>query len=375
MKKKILKTIRYFHGMLISYVYKRQYKKILKRNNIPNKPSPGEDKWIEKWSGLGKPNPIYYRLFSHYIGNDVNIIPEDISRNIVEPILDPARYSSYYSDKNVFDKLFGKKAMPQTVFRKMQGFYYDSEYERITICDDRALYEILAKSKCEKIVIKPTVDSSSGNNVRLFEKEGDYWQEIGGEQKLSIAYLNSSYGDDIIVQECLEQADFMSYYNPTSVNTLRLTLYRSVKTDECHIPSAIIRIGKNGSLVDNAHAGGGYVGIKADGTLCDKVLNQYGESISEFNGIDFSNEHKIPNWDKIIDFAKYIGKNVPHHRLLALDIMVDKLGNPRLIEFNCVAYGMWAFQFTMGPALGDFTDEIIEYCKNNLDKAEKIVKA
>ena len=373
MKKLAKKTIRGLFNHSIRKHYDKSYKGLLERNNISNKPCEGEDKWIKKWSVLGKANPVYYRLFSHYIGNDVNIIPEDISRNIVEPILDPARYLPYYSDKNMFDKLFGKKAMPQTIFRKMHGFYYDSEYERIIISDDKSLYEILAKSKCEKIVIKPTVDSSSGNNVRLFEKKGDYWQEIGAKQKLSITYLNSSYGDDLIVQECLEQAGFMSYYNPTSVNTLRLTLYRSVKTDECHIPSAIIRIGKNGSLVDNAHAGGGYVGIKTDGTLCNKVLNQYGESISEFNGIDFNNEHKIPNWDKIIDFAKYIGKNVPHHRLLALDIMVDKLGNPRLIEFNCKAYSMWLFQFTMGSALGDFTDEIIEYCKYNLDKAQRII--
>lgn len=112
----------------------------------------------------------------------------------------------------------------------------------------------------------------------------------------------------------------MSYYNPTSVNTLRLTLYRLVKTDECHIPSAIIRIGANGSLVDNAHAGGGYVGIKVgDGTLCNKVLNQYGESKIVFNNIVFTQAHKISNWDKVVEFAKYIGTCIPHHRLLALE--------------------------------------------------------
>ena len=55
--------------------------------------------------------------------------------------------------------------------------------------------------------------------------------------------------------------------------------------------------------------------------------------------------------------------------------MVDKDDNPRLIEFNCEAYSMWLFQFTMGAALGEYTDEIIEYCKNNIDKAQKIFKA
>ena len=375
MKRFIQKLLRGLISIVCSRSYEKQYNNLLKRNNIPNKSHNGESEWISKWSVLGKANPIYYRLFSKYIGDDINIISEDICRNVIEPILDPLRYVAYYSDKNIFDKLFKNGTMPRTIFRKMYGFYYDGEYNRIDINDDASIAEILAKSECKKIVIKPTVDSCSGRGVRLFEMRDDIWYEIGSDHKLCKTYLEEYYDENFIIQECLEQADFMAYFNPTSVNTLRLTLYRSVKTDECHVPSAIIRIGKSGSLVDNAHAGGGYVGIKSDGTLCNKVLNQWGESITEFNGIDFTQEHKIPNWDRVVDFAKYIGKNIPHHRLLALDIMVDKSGTPRLIEFNCEGYSMWLFQFTMGPALGQYTDEIIEYCKKNLNKAQRVIKA
>lgn len=374
MKQFIKKLIRSIFNKPVRKFYNKQYNSLLKRNNLPNNPCEGEDKWIKRWSVLGKVSPVYFRLFSNYIGNDINIIPEDICRNTIEPILNPIRYTSYYADKNMFDKLFGHNIMPQTIFRKMYGFYYDSNYKCIHIYNSQELNQILSVSGCKKIVIKPTVDSSSGNDVRLFEKIGDKWIEVGGNIELCIDFLDKYYNDNFIVQECLEQADFMSYYNPTSVNTLRLTLYRSVKTDECHIPSAIMRIGKNGSLVDNAHAGGGYIGIKSDGTLCNNVLNQHGETTTEFNGIDFTKEHKIPNWNKVVEFAKYIGRNIPHHRLLALDIMVDKDGNYRLIEFNCKAYSMWLFQFTVGAALGEYTDEIIEYCKNNINKAEKWIK-
>lgn len=366
---------RLFNG-LVSIVYIKQYRQQLKINNIPNRPVDGEVEWAKKWSVLGKANPIYYRLFSHYIGHNINIIPEDICRNIVEPILDPLRYAAYYSDKNIFDKLFKPGTLAKTIFRKMGGFYYDDKYNRIALTDNNTLLDILTASECQKIVIKPTVDSCSGRGVKLFQNNNGKWQDLSSNDVLTLEYLNRNYGTNFIVQECLVQADFMAYYNPTSVNTLRLTLYRSVKTDECHIPSAIIRIGKNGSLVDNAHAGGGYVGIHTEnGELCKSVLDQDGRSANTFNGIDFSQEHKIPNWDKVVEFAKYIGSQVPHHRLLALDIMVDKSGNPRLIEFNCEAYGMWLFQFTMGAALGEYTDEIIEYCKNNLDKAQRIIKA
>ena len=368
MFKKILRSAL---NLKISCFYQKYYKSLLKRNNIKNTKVESEDKWIEKWSVLGKANPIYYRLFSHYIGNNINIIPEDICRNIIEPILDPLRHVPYYSDKNMFDKMFKSGTLPQTVLRKMRGFYYDKDYQRVSINNTNELYEWLNQIQINKIVVKPSIDTGSGVGVRLFERRDDKWFDMGSGAELSIDIINKEYKDDIIIQECIEQSDDIAYYNPSSVNTLRLTLYRSVKSDECHIPSAIIRIGKNGALIDNAHAGGSYVGIKSDGTLCNKVLNQYGDAITEFNGIDFTKERKIKNWDKVVDFAKYIGTNIPHHRLLALDIMIDKNGSPRLIEFNCVAYSMWLFQFTMGPALGEYTDEIIEYCAQNRDKASR----
>lgn len=373
--KRIKVLLRSFLQILVAQGYKSQYRNLLKINNIPNSPVEGENEWKKKWSVLGKADPVYFRLFSHYIGNNLNIIPEDICRNVVEPILCPLRYVAYYSDKNIFDRLFKSGSLPTTVLRKMNGFYYDATYEPIELSDEGQFQTILQRSNLSKIVIKPSVDSCSGRGVRLFELKDSVWRDLDSGDILTLKYLNTAYGADFIIQDCLEQADYMAYFNPTSVNTLRLTIYRSVKTNECYVPSAIIRIGANGSLVDNAHAGGGYVGINVeDGTLCNNVLNQHGESQVVFNGIDFSKKHKIPYWDRIIDFAKYIGGNIPHHRLLALDIMVDKTGTPRLIEFNCEAYSMWLFQFTMGPALGEFTNEIIEYCKNNIDKAQKVIK-
>ena len=107
--KKIRLALRYMLQKVITLIYLRQYWRQLKINKIRNVPAPNEKEWKKKWSVLGNANPIYYRLFSHYIGNDINIIPEDICRNIVEPILDPLRYVSYYADKNIFDKLYGKK--------------------------------------------------------------------------------------------------------------------------------------------------------------------------------------------------------------------------------------------------------------------------
>lgn len=367
LKQLVATILRRVFRMRVSYQYGKQYKKLLKRNGIHAEKLETHDNWMQKWSVLGSPNPVYYRLFSHYVGEDLNIIPEDICRTVVEPILDPAPYVPYYSDKNIFDKLFREGTLAKTILRKMGGVYRDAAYRKVE-ADDTTLMALLAESGCTKIVIKPSVDGESGRGVKLFWCEQQQWLEIENNALLNYAYLEKNYGDDFIIQACLEQHEGLAYFNPTSVNTLRLSVYRSVKTDECVVTRAIIRIGSKGALVDNAHAGGGYVGINPDGSLCHQVLNQYGETFTEFNGIDFTQKHMIPHWSRIVEFAKYIGKNVPHHRLLALDIMLDKEGNPRLIEFNCKSYSMWLFQFTTGGAFGDYTDEIIAYCCANHDK-------
>ncbi len=374
MKRKLIQLIKWMLRMRTIRFYRNSYRRLLCKNNIHNKKCPGEDAWITKWSAFGTPDPVFYRLFYHYIGADVNILPEDFSRAYIEPVLNPRLFASYYSDKNVFDKLFPKGVMPKTILRRMGGFYYDADYNSVILLSTADVKEILNKSGLSKVVIKPSVGSSSGRGVCFFCKIDNDWFNLEDNARLTLDYLNENSGKDFIIQECLKQSEDINYYNSTSINTLRLSLYRSVKNNKCYVTNSIIRIGNKGSLVDNAHAGGAYVGILQDGTLTKKVLNQYGQTATEFNGIDFTKDHNIPNFEEIKEFAKMIGSNLPHLRLLALDIMIDEKGRPRLIEFNCLDYSMWLFQFTSGSALGEYTDEIVEYCKNNLDKASKILK-
>ena len=119
-KKFLIKTL----DRLNDYRYGNEYKSWLKLQGLPNRSVAGEKEWMEKWGQLGyKPNPIYYRLFSHYISNDINIVPTDICHNVVELILDPFRYHGYYGDKNLFDKVMTREFFPSTILRRIYGFY------------------------------------------------------------------------------------------------------------------------------------------------------------------------------------------------------------------------------------------------------------
>ena len=89
--------------------------------------------------------------------------------------------------------------------------------------------------------------------------------------------------------------------------------------------------------------------------------------------IDFEkNDFIIPDIDKVWDFAKEVTKAIPHMRLFQLDIAIDKDNNPRLIEYNVRAFSPWLYQFTTGPALGDCTDEILQYCIAHKKEATRI---
>ena len=51
----------------------------------------------------------------------------------------------------------------------------------------------------------------------------------------------------------------------------------------------------------------------------------------------------------------------------------NEYNNPHLIEFYIEAYSSWLFQYTIGTAFGKFTDEIIDYCKDNKSDIEEIL--
>lgn len=342
----------------------RQFKEAMKLNGIADKACDGERQWLERWSVFGVGiETTQYRLFHHYIGSNMDIVPEEISNCFIEPVLNPEELRGAYLDKNFFNKLLPENWLPTTYLRKMNGHYYDRYYNAITL-DDNVLQNLLADA--DEIIVKPALDSSWGIEVRAFFRQPDgRWTDSDGATKLSTLFLDTHYGNDLIVQEKIRQSEFASRFNPTSANTIRMAVYRSVKDDTCHCIGAVMRIGGKGSVVDNTHGGGHFVGIDmADGTLHKTVYSQEGEGSATFNGIDFGTGHRIPDWDKVVAFGEAVGSRIPHHRLVALDIALAESG-PVLIEFNVKAYGTWVFQYTSGSAFGSYADEIIDYCLKN----------
>lgn len=369
--KLINNLISQFYNRILSVIYYRQYSRTytrLKSKFNQQVTKVDQKKYIQQWKSLGNVNPIYLQLFSNYIGVDIKIAPEDIVHNTIEALLNPIEYRGPYSDKNMYDKLLNNipNCMAKTYIRRIGGHYYDDKYNSILLNQN----EIDKLNMLSGIVAKITVDTSSGLGVRLLSNRDGILKDKTNNESLSISYLNE-LGSDFIVQEYLSQSEFMASFNATSINTLRMLVYRSVKDDNVYILNTILRIGKNGALMDNAHQGGACVGVTHNGNLMNYFVDQYGNIFDEFNGINLSKQSFIiPNWEQIINFAKKVGENVMYHRLLNLDVMIDNNGKPKLIEFNIRSMGVWVYQYAIGPCFGDFTDEIIEYCAKNKNRAK-----
>lgn len=321
---------------------------------------------VKKWSVLSKRvSPLWFRAYSNLLKNkDINIIPDNIYHSIVEPLLNNYSYSQFYEEKNFYDFIFTPDCMPITIIRNIDGIFYNQFYKKIDYKN-----EILFKTiKSKEIIVKPTIDSGSGKNVDkfIFDLQTNQFKNKFGIV-LSIDFLFKQYKKNYIIQECLKQNAYLNQFNDSSINTFRVLTYKSVVDNEIKILHVTLRVGLKGSHLDNAHAGGRFCGISNEGKLSQMSFNDKGETSNYINNIDLRDGYIIPQYDKIIQFAKKIANQTYHLRILSLDIMLDEKDEPRLIELNPEGQGVFIFQMTNGPMLGEYTDEIIDYCSERLN--------
>lgn len=349
-------------NIIEKYLYKQTvsrsisfYSNAIRYNASLGEYAEGEGDWLKKWRTLDpKLTPLAYRVFSRYLGPNMDIVPLELCVKLVEPVLTPHNFLDYYSDKNSFDLLFPKGTLPKTFLRNIRGIFYTSDYTPI---EKKLVTDYLDRIECKEIIVKPTL-SSSGKGVEKFYREGSTFLNKK-QEVLSMEYLDKNYNSDSIVQEVFIQHSFFSQFNESSVNSIRIVTYRNSK-GIIYVLNSFLRIGAKGNVVDNAHAGGMFVGIDKNGCLGKYVCDQFGRKQTVFNGIDFSTgKFFVPNWDLICEKVVELSQYIIHHDLIAWDAILNSEGIPQILEVNVGGYGGWAFQFTSGPMFGDFTDDVI----------------
>lgn len=309
-----------------------------------------------KWAPIEKNcKTDAFQIYSSENGKiDLNYVPDYLYDLPIKCILLDRRTSPAYSDKNSYGYRLNGYAnlFPDTLLRKMRGIYRSPDYSKIN-----NLVGYISSIDEDKVVAKVAVDSAGGLGVAVFSKnrKNSIYTNDNGVELLS--WMNGK--EDVIVQKMCTQSSYFTKLNSSSVNTIRIVTYRSVKTEEIHITHSLIRVGASGSNVDNWHSGGLIVGIQPNGKLKDYGFNAYFEKIPLH-----TESQEVPCLKEIKDIAKEIGKKHLHHRMLSFDFYIDDQNSPKIMEIN-YDVSPW-FQLVCGPLYGEFTDEVISYCADRV---------
>lgn len=363
-KQNIKKSIK--HALLIKddVIWNRHIGKVHKHLKIDRKQIDSKliSEHVKYWSQIKRSvNPKWFEVYYHITGNpDIRFAPENIYFGIIEDRLNNRELVLAYADKNFYEMYYQiPNLFPQTLLRNIDGFLYDTAYNFLDY-NDKNLDKYL--SGHNKIIIKPSVDSGGGRKIRLFSKNNNGFYDENGD-RLGLHLLDKQFEKNYIIQEYINQSEYLSRFNDSSVNTIRIFTYRSVKTDEVHALHAVLRIGKKGNYLDDQNVGGVACRIEDDSTLSNFATNYFGEKFVEFNGIVFSDSGKVPHLNEMKQIAIQLAERNIHSRVIGFDFTIDHQNIIRLVEINHLWTGINFFQMNGEPVLGEFTDEVIELCR------------
>lgn len=295
---------------------------------------------------IGKKIPLYcHEYFYSRTGHFTKeYVPNNIYHCELVPKANIHSLSSAFGDKNMCDLLFPGENIVHSILKNMNGYYY---FEGKPVSEDEAVS--LCKN-LDKVIIKPS-RKSEGKGVQMFSSK-DGITDLSGK---SIGQVFKDYKKDFLVQEWVKQHERMAALNPTSVNTMRILSYRSGM--EVLIIYSVVRIGRNGSVVDNQCAGGISTTIDQDGKLGKSAFGGFSKDNVEKTDTGITLEgYQLPSYDKAIEMVKRLHLKLPFFNLVGWDVAIQEDGNPVLIEFNT---NPGLSQSAFGSGMGEYTERII----------------
>jgi len=267
-------------------------------------------------------------------------LPDDIFYALAMPVLNPKDRAAILGDKNHFDRIEGWPALPATVGRLMNGRLLDPHFRPATTAE---LVRQLPRDS--QLVVKPSRVTGGGKGL-AFVEAGALAGALDGRS-------------DAIVQLPVVQHRDLAVLNASSLNTMRVTTYRKLDGEVLHLGS-FLRMGRSGSRVDNASAGGIYCGIDAErGVLGADAYNKDGSKVFQAhpdNGLLFA-ERKIPAFAAIREAYIAAHRQTPWIDLASWDVAIDTTGQPVTIEIN-VGTTISVLQIPCGPIFAPVMDDI-----------------
>lgn len=200
---------------------------------------------------------------------------------------------------------------------------------------------IKAQTVVKKLCFKP-VEGSGGEGfcaVDLLLNDGLKVRRLGQNAEKSLEEfiaqdLNGLNSADYIIEEYIDQHPTLAQFNASSVNTARVWIGKT-PSQGIKIVGIYLRVGRQGSLVDNRSAGGLCVQIDQNTFKTMTVIpSDGGQAFKCHPDTDFDmTDINLPFRDEVIELSRRVINVLPSTRFVGLDIAFSVHG-PVLVEFN-----------------------------------------
>ena len=323
---------------------------------LTNEQKASIDKLYAKVSG-GTVDYSWHRLYQSFTGNfDAAYFPEWILSSKLEPLFNAREYRYVLDDKlllPLFCNGVDGVRTPKTIGCFCHEVFFDQNRDTYSL---ESFCELLSNSGI--CIIKPVQDTSSGRGVRMLHFV-DGIDTKSGETVESIIeqYRKGAF----LIQEAVDEHECLKQIYPGSVNTFRVVTYLwNGKVN--HWPIAL-RIGQGGSYLDNAHAGGMFIGVDDEGNLQSRAFTEFRNVFEEHPDTKYVFKgKKLPLIPELIDKVTRMHLNAPELGLISWDFTIDSNGIFVLIEVNTTGQSIWFPQMANGKgAFGENTSAVIQY--------------
>lgn len=337
------------------------------RNAVPL--SESEKKDIEAfWRGILNShidllNMDYFNIYNTVEPDKTKLkyyIPDSFFYAFIDEWLTHPKRSTQVDDKQLYKYLFAGVKTTEVVARKVGDNFFDADFNPIGV---RKFLDLCADAG--EVVAKASISSYGGHAVEFFMAD----DVRGGEQERLLAYINKPpyfytqpYGTEYVIEKVIKQHPTMAAFNPGSVNTIRVMTM--IWNGACIPLSSVLRMGVNGSRVDNCSSGGIVAGITKDGTVKRVAYSANGDKFFEHPNTGPFGDIMIPSWKKVLEMVEKLAWRFSGiSQLISWDVAIDENGEPVIIEMN-ISYGELDFhQYCNGPIFGFLTPEVLKKFK------------
>ena len=217
------------------------------------------------------------------------------------------KYAKIQRAKELQDKFF--------VYQRMKPYFKRDACLITGKADKNSFMVFVKKHSC--FIAKPNT-GSFGADTRIWDITEANPEKVFDD----LTANNTSW----ILEELIQQVPEMGCFNPSSVNSVRIPTFKT--KDGYVIFGTFMRMGRKGSVVDNAGAGGIFVRIDENtGKIISNGYTEHGEVFVQHpdSQVVFKG-YQIPCWQDLRELAVQCHKELPEHKYIGWDFALTKDG-------------------------------------------------